>query len=84
MAAECAERKRHVGLLLDAVRRLKEVGLVEWADASSGDSARQAGGGHKVLTFKKRLWSDILPNETAISWAKKLKVSQDQFPQVAG
>ena len=84
VAAECAERKRHVGLLLDAVRKLKGVGLVEWADASSGDSARQAGGGHKVLTFKKRLWSDILPNETAISWAKKLKVSQDQFPQVAG
>ena len=83
VAAECAQRKQHVTLLLGAVRKLKEVGLVDWADAEAGDPARQPGGRHRVLVFKKRLWSDILPNETALEWAKKLKVSQDQFPQVA-
>ena len=72
-----AQRKHHVGLLLDAVRKLKEAGLVESTDAAS------AGGGHKVLSFKKRIWSEILPNERAISLAKKLRVGQDQFPQVA-
>ena len=56
---------------------LKEAGLVEWTDAAS------AGGGHKGLSFKTRIWSDILPNESAISLAKKLRVGQDQFPQVA-
>ena len=74
-----AQRKHHVGLLLDAVRKLKEAGLVEWTDAV----AASVGGGHKVLSFKRGIWSDILPNESAISLAKKLRVGQDQFPQVA-
>ena len=81
-AADKAQRKRHVGLLLEAVCKLQAGGLVEWDRASSGDSTRVAGGGHKVLAFKKRLWSEILPNEAAISLAKKLRVCQDHFPQV--
>ena len=74
------ERKHHVQLLLSATKRLKQAGLIQWA---TDEAQPKAGvGGHEVLTFRKRPWSEIVGNDEATGWVRKLKIGMENFPCV--
>ena len=74
------ERKHPVQLLLSATKRLKQAGLIQWA---TDEAQPKAGvGGHEVLTFRKRPWSEIVGNDEATGWVRKLKIGMENFPCV--
>ena len=71
------QRGQPVQMLLTAVNKLQHVKLIEWAGRPGADCS---GGGHEVLKFKKRSWSEIAQDATACEWVKKLRLGQENFP----
>ena len=68
-------RGQPVHLLLNAINRLQHVQLIDVVGRPAAES-----GGHEVLKFQKRKWTEIAQDATACEWIKKLRLGQENFP----